>query len=99
MVDKKPSSVLIPLIYILSLLLLLTTCEAEQAEAKTFNNYYVDWPTSKSGQYHIVRVGIEDCEMTFKIQDKDLDKFSKDDNAKKSLIKAAISKYNNNCKD
>lgn len=95
MSNGNPSRSVIPLIYIAALLLCLTTCNVE---AKTFNNYYVDWPTSKSGQYHVVRVGIENCETTFKIKDKDLEKFSKDAEAKKQLIAKAIARYNNECK-
>lgn len=68
--------------------------------AKAFSNDdYVDWPTSVSGKSHTLRISIDNCISIFKIEDKNLDKFTKDKQSLKDVMAKAIERSKNGCKN
>lgn len=83
----------VALVYIVAAILALPKC------AEAFTDYDVDWPTSISGKEHTLRIVIDGCTTLFKIEHKNLEKFTNDQNAKKEVVMKAIERTQNNCKD
>lgn len=81
------------LIYILAAILALPKC------AQAFSDDdYVDWPTSVSGKSHTLRISIDGCISLFKVEDKNLEKFTKDKQSLKEVMAKAIERSKNGCK-
>jgi hypothetical protein len=86
-------NVKIILIYLVALFFAFTS------KAEEILNYDVEWPKSKHGEYHLLKITLNECQTLIKIKHDDLENFSSNDkNIKQALQKAKQNLYNG-CKN